>query len=568
MDFSDLGSTTPSKKKGRFDFSDLGDTSVKLESSNAQQSGLLEKAVNVLSPVTGVLQKFGEVTQPVRESVAYGTSPQGLMESGYTQLSNLAGKAGEFATEQLGQRGLNPYLSALAGLGVSYAPDVIAGVAQPSLPAFGKAATEATEAAVKGAAKNILPRTFKSTAGIPEQATEALINDPSIRSRLPGTPESVAGVMRNVQGLVDQAKRGIGKAFGDIYRRYVGIEGPMQEIIDTPIGQRIKNVKEEIPTITKQVVSERDPFTGAIKKRTVETPSVKSKNKIVPGELDTFPAKTHSYDDVIINKNLADEAFKKGDSQSLKYLYKEYVGSPKTDLSAIKITKKDELAILTRLKREIQQQAKYNKDPITLRPIDTSKDAAFKKMAQDVDVLRSRLPNGEKLALADKAWEEINDIYGTIQKDLADPGKAKDTFMRIIKGDQTWLTSGKYQNKINAIKKVEKITGKNILKPALEELTSMIFKEKTGKGIAYNAIPAAGLGTALTLLFTGNPLGALGAGLGSAATFAAGSPRVIGSAIQSGAKIGNYLNTGVNLAATQVPKIGLGLGLVRNRRSQ
>lgn len=110
-----------------------------LASSNASQSSALDSAVQFLSPVTKAVQKFGELTQPTRESLPYATSPQGLLESGYTQISNLAGKAGEFATEELGRRGVNPYVSALAGLGISSAPDIIAGVNQPVLPEAGKA---------------------------------------------------------------------------------------------------------------------------------------------------------------------------------------------------------------------------------------------------------------------------------------------------------------------------------------------------------------------------------------------------------------------------------------------
>ena len=529
------------------------------------QPSFLDKAVSAVSPLTGALQKFGEITQPVRESVAYSTSPQGLLEGGYSQLSNLAGKAGELATEELGKRGANPHLAALAGLGITFAPDILAGLTQPASPAFGRAATQATERAAKGVAKSFLPRTFKSTAGVPEQATEALINDPSILKRRFGTDASVATEMKRVQGLVQSAKTRIGNTFGKIYKRYAEMEGPMQELEQTPIAQKVSSVETKRPVINKETIREQNPFTGALETREIDVPSVVSERKIVGKGLTTVPRKTHSFDEIIINKNLADEAFSKGDTQMMGALYKEYVGGTETNLREIKITNTDKLKILTRLKREIQQQAEFNKDPITLRPIDTAKDAAFKKMASEIDDLRSELPNGEKLALADDAYSEIRDIYRTIQRDLADPGKARDTFARILKGDQTWLTAGKFQNKINAIKRVEKLTGQQILKPAQEELTSLIFKEKSGKGIAYNAVPAAAFGYALSQLFSGRIGQAAITAAGAGVALAAGSPRVLGKTIQGAARAGNFLNTGVNLLGTQAPRIGLGLGQRRRQ---
>lgn len=193
------------------------------------------------------------------------------------------------------------------------------------------------------------------------------------------------------------------------------------------------------------------------------------------------------------------------------------------------MSSKEKLATLTHLKRNIQSEANFNRAPVTLQPIDTVKDAALKKMGSEVDAIRSTIPNGKKLAMADDAYKSINDIYDTVRKDLSDPGKARDTMMRLLRGDNTWLTTGRMQGKVNAIRQAEKIVGKKILEPALEELTRQVFNEWMGKGFVSHAFKA---GAALTGL--ANPAAA-------ATALAASSPRVIRGGIKAAQAVGGKL---------------------------
>jgi hypothetical protein len=498
----------------------------------------------------------------------YNFSPQGLLEGGMGMVQRGAGKLGEMSAEELARRGVNPYLAALAGMGVSYAPDVAMMATAPQIPSMGAKAADIAERGMKTAAKVTVSPLVRATAGIPIPATNAAIENPSILTRLAGTEASVGSQMNRVIDLVNSAKRGIGSTFGRIYQRYAKMEGPMQEIIDTPIAQKINQVTEDIPIAQKLVPKEvpRDMIRGGGSDTTFTPGEMITEKRVTgfkPGEVTTVPRPASSYDDLLINNKFAREAFSKGDEGALKFLYKKYI-SPKTDLRSVPITNSDKLQILTRLKREIQAQAKFNKEPITLRPIDTAKDAAFKTMSKQIDEMRGTLPNGDKLAMVDDAWNEINDIYGTIQKDLADPGKARDTFMRLLKGDTTWLTSGRFANKVKSIERVEKLTGQSILKPALEELTAMIFKEPFGRGLITQTFPLLAAGAGTRSLISGNLLEA-------AVEFGSiplASPKAIGMGLRGAARVGKQVSSGAALVGRNVPRLGLAANRAMKTREE
>lgn len=397
-------------------------------------------------------------------------------------------------------------------------------------------------AAVTGAtARKLLPGIARGSAGIPEKATEIALRKPSVLSK-PPIPESELNrvVGQPLISAIQETKRAVGTRFGKIYKRYAGMEGPMQEIIDTPVAQRLKEIKTDVPVAQKiSPVTTKDPFTGIVQTKFQPGEMInETKVSYAPGQLTTIPRKAHSYDDLLINKNLVKEAFEKGDTQALNRLYREYVGTPKSDLTALNITPKDKLQILTRVKREAQAQADFNKAPVTLKPIDTAKDAAFKKISSDIDEIRSKLPGGKNLALVDDAWKSLNDIYDTIQKDLANPGTAKDTMMRLLRGDNTWLTSGKMKVKTDAIRRVEVFTGKKLLEPAMEELTRQVFSQNMGKGFFPNIVRSGATALAGFGIGTANPA----ALLGSAASLAASSPKFIGKGIQAASKAGQLIS--------------------------
>lgn len=413
-----------------------------------------------------------------------------------------------------------------------------------------------------GAAKRFLPGIVKSTAGIPEQATEIALKNPDVLSKAPVSSDSLSKTVG--QPIIDamtRTKQGIGKRFGDIYRKVAGMEGPMQEIIDTPIAQKLSKSEKAVPVAQKLIESEtKDIGTGLARKKFGPGEMVMGKEvSFKPGRLTTVPRTPPSYDDLLIDKNLAKQAFEEGDSQALKKLYETYVGTGKSDLSLLNIKNADKLQILTRLKRGTQKLAEFNRAPITNAPIDTAKDAAFKKMSKDLDDMRGKIPGGNKLALVDDAWGQVNDIFDTIQKDLSDPGKARDTMMRILKGDNTWATSGKFAEKIKRIKVVEKMIGKSILKPAMDELTRQVFNEWAGKGFASQTIrglAAVGSGAALY-----NPAILPLAGASLAAT----SPKILGLGIRGASKAGAAIQSAAPTAGKIATIAAMGFGQRRKK---
>ncbi len=415
------------------------------------------------------------------------------------------------------------------------------------LGGLGVGAAKLGAAATRGISRELLPGIVRGTAGIPEMATKMALEKPSILSQAP-IPESELNkvVGKPVIQMMKEMKKEIGGRFGDVYRHHAGMEGPMQEIVDTPIAQKLRKIETKTPFAQElKMVETKDPHTGITKKQFVPGEEISTtKTSYKPGELTALPRKGHSYNDLLVNKNLAEQAFEKGDQGAFKKLYKEYVGTPKSDVDLLKTSDKDKLQILTRLKRETQQLAKFNKAPITNAPIDTAKDAAFKTISADLDKIRGQFHGGGALAKVDDAYKSLNDIYDTVQKDLSDPGKAKDTMMRLLRGDNTWLTTGRMKTKMDAIRRVEAATGKKILEPAMEELTRQVFKEHMGKGFFANLTRTAATALAGGGIATGNPLALAAAG----ATLASSSPKLIGGAIKGGSAMGEAIAKAVPAA--------------------
>lgn len=427
---------------------------------------------------------------------------------------------------------------------------------------------QAANLAKKGftaAAERLAPGIVNRLAGVPEGAVERSVAKPGIFNKPPVPDEQLNEVVgKPIQEAIQQSKKSIGNVFGKIYQRYAGMEGPMQEIVDTPIAQRVNAVEKNIPITNKATIREPNRLTGGYVEKTIDVPGTEVKRSITPGELTTVPRAPRSYEDVLVNKNMAKMAFQNGDTDALKYLYKEYIGTPKSDMTALTITPKDKLQILSRLKRDIQIQTDFNKAPITLAPIDSAKDAALKSMQAEIGDIRtkSNLPGSARLDMVDNAWKSINEIYDTLQKDLSDPGKSRDTMMRLLKGDNTWATSGKMATKVNAIRKVELMTGQKILEPAMEELTRQAFKDWMGKGFVSKFLSGGsllGAGAAATTNPALLPL--------AGASLAASSPRVWRGAISGSSKLGNVINTAAQ--ASQIPfTAGLASAFVQNQRKK
>lgn len=130
------------------------------------------------------------------------------------------------------------------------------------------------------------------------------------------------------------------------------------------------------------------------------------------------------------------------------------------------------LAHLTELKRSLQDQANYPAPGQQLAPSQGSKNGAIKQMAADIDELRGTLADGDKLALVDDAYVEIKELKHRLMSEFRDPYKGQDYLNRLLKGNTDWLTSGRNAGKMGAIERIEEITGKKVLEPALKEMAA------------------------------------------------------------------------------------------------
>src|SRR5574343_19438 len=515
--------------------------------SQPAQPGLLDRVVAadkkyILDP----LAKVGSFISDNSQVSGQEFSPQNLLGSAPGLLSQAAGAVGSQAAEELGRRGVNPYLSAAVGTVAAMGPDIAMSAAAPRLPQGGF--ERALASGEKKVAKAVVPRILRSTAGIPETLTKTLIDDIDIPTRLSGTTEAVAARMKSVQEIVQQAKSSIGALFWKVQKRDTGLDSPMDDLIDditTPSYEAVQGER----TVPGSAGEPADTVVGG----GIPATQGQSITDVVGTRIANQPKRT--LQDIALDY----QAAKRGD------LLKEVqrgTGAAK-DLPV-----KEQLAKLTKLKRELQSQANYNKSPVTLQPIDTVLDASIKKMSSEIDALRTKVSPeiGKRLSFMDDAWKEVRDIYGTIQKDLADPGRARDTFMRIAKGDSTWLTGGRFDNKSNAIRRVEKITGENIIEPAMKEITALAFAESYGKGIGYVTAPIAAMGAGVQQMMTGNiasGLATMGAG---GAVLAAGSPRVARSIITGAGRAAKAANRSAATVASQTPLLPLGFGQNRKKK--
>jgi hypothetical protein len=132
----------------------------------------------------------------------------------------------------------------------------------------------------------------------------------------------------------------------------------------------------------------------------------------------------------------------------------------------------EKLETLTDLKRGLQDQAIYPPAGQQLAPSEGAHNAAIQRMAAEIDATRGKIAGGDRLALADDAWSEMQEIRQRLTSEFADPYKGQDYLNRLLKQNTDWLTSGRNAGKMGAIERVEQITGKELLKPALRELAA------------------------------------------------------------------------------------------------
>lgn len=423
-------------------------------------------------------------------------------------------------------------------------------------------AVEGSLGLIKKGANKVLPSVFKTTAGIPEKATDIVLNKPELLNRSKISDEQLNEAAMPVLDGIRQAKERVGQIFGKVFKKYTGLENPIDEFIsDTPGYKAITKQRSyqepgtsettytNVPNGREESTFEtsfrkagngytgepvRDPISGAIsyvdsrpgQGMVGETREIPGKERFtVIGKTRDIPGETKAYNEVV------DTQASRDSSPTLDNLKQDYESAKDGTLFKKKtlgggtepLTNQEKLQKLTLLKRSLQAEESNNLNAVTLKPINTVKDAAIKKMASEVDDIRSTLPNGKRLAIMDDAWSEIRDIYAKVQKDFSDPGKGRDTLMRIMRGESNWMPQGRNSVKINAIKRAEQLTGHELLKPAMEELAAALYQSPTGFGIKPALALAPGLSSAATLLVTGHPVAAAGV----AATALSTSPKVL-----------------------------------------
>ena len=90
------------------------------------------------SAVSSVASKLSQsnteesLVEKIKNLSGYNFSPTGLMENAVNMARKGSEKLGQFTAEQMGAKGINPYLSAAAGTAISMAPDIIMAAGTPN----------------------------------------------------------------------------------------------------------------------------------------------------------------------------------------------------------------------------------------------------------------------------------------------------------------------------------------------------------------------------------------------------------------------------------------------------
>jgi hypothetical protein len=359
------------------------------------------------------------------------------------------------------------------------------------------------------AQKKLVPPLLKSTKGIPEEASSMVIENPEIWNRA-GTSESVQQQSQNIIEGIKGAGKKVGDDFGAAYKQ-AGMNSPVDEIMSgRPEYQstyRTRNYKGsdtvvpgkefELENVNTLMPEERPggPLTRPLTKQTYQT-----QDEIVPGGRESVSEVSGTrpvpYQDKEFNA-LRDEfqSAVRGDLFRV-----QDAGGGVGELGAT-----DKLQKLTSLKRALQNKAIYPPAGQELAPSESVHNAAIQRMAGQIDELRGTVPGGENLALADDAWSEMESIRENLWRAFKDPYTGQDYLNRIMKGNMDWLTAGRNAGRVGAIQRVEQITGKELLKPALEEMAAAYMKNPRMMGLPSTRLMAV-INSLVPARFLTNPV--------------------------------------------------------------
>lgn len=448
------------------------------DSTAPQQRGILGKTMDV----------YNKYVEPV--------SPTGLLKRADKGVRSLFNRAGEGVAETLGEKQVNPYLAAGAGTAVSMAPDLAMMAATPRKTA------DLGQKTVNSVYKKVAPSFLKSTKGIPPNVSRMTIDNPSI-FKLPGTSQSVQGKSQDIIDAVRGAQRKVGDEFGSTYKEY-GMESPIELI-----KRGTRPSKSILKTRSYESPGDLVERTQAIPSQSYRAIGDAGPTGINPAEITSgtsgprvsVPGRSYTYLDDGPNKRLPvtdvdDTVPIFNQAKSFDDLRTEYQSALSGELFKTKdaigavteIPANEKLRILTELKRSLQDRAIYPAAGQQLSPSQGAHNAAVKSMAAEIDQLRGTIPGGDKLAIADDAFAEVLELKQRLLSAFKDPYTGQDYLNRILKGNTDWLTSGRNAGRIGAIERIEQLTGKEVLKPALEEMAASYLNNPDTMGLASTGL--------------------------------------------------------------------------------
>lgn len=192
------------------------------------------------------------------------------------------------------------------------------------------------------------------------------------------------------------------------------------------------------------------------------------------------------------------------------------------------------------LRRDIDTMVDFKRDIV--KEIDDAQVASLKGARAEVNKLLDSIPKGKRVRIADQEFSKIAGIYDDLQKQLAQPGSAEARLERAFRADSRSSILVKMKDMKKSLGRLEKFTGKSLIKPLEQEMAARDFSQSFPKGqfpLGASTLLGAGAGASgMAGLMTGNPvLGAIGAG----GTLATMSPKLMGSMVGAGARVGQAL---------------------------
>ena len=180
---------------------------------------------------------------------------------------------------------------------------------------------------------------------------------------------------------------------------------------------------------------------------------------------------------------------------------------------------------------EIREALEPPKPGTTLPPISGEVEAQLTDRLKRLQEVLDTFPEGKKLRTAEKAFSETARMYDEIQQKLSNPDSAEQLLLKIYKGADFEDLLGTGKSALDALTKIGKETGTDLVSPIMKELSARSFKQFAPQGIS-----GALLTSVATILAAMRQPALI---LGGAAV---SSPRVAFTTLQAAKKTGKAIN--------------------------